>query len=430
MGLGLLGGGAGAAKFFVSHGAHVVVTDTKTRDKLEGTRGELSGFDIEYVLGGHREKDFTQADLVLKNPSVPSDSPFLSLARKHGIPVHMSESLFMSLSPTKNIIGVTGTRGKSTTTALIFRVLLSAGKHVHTAGNIPGQSTLSLLDQVDSSSWVVLELSSWQLESFGWWKISPHIAVLTNIYEDHLNRYASMDEYIADKQQIFMHQKKDDVFVVNGSRQITRNIAGHAPSRTVYFDATMWPSTERLQIPGGHNIENAAACLTVCRQLGVDDRTIISAISSFSGLPGRLECIRELDGVRYINDTTSTTPVAAISGMHAFPSQSIVLIAGGSSKRLPVDALADEIMTQCKALVLIKGDGTDELVRKLVEKGYTIDPADVYETLSAAVSNARKKASPGDIILFSPGFASFSMYTNEFERGNDYVTTVTSLHAS
>lgn len=430
MGLGLLGGGVGAATFFASRGAHVVVTDTKTEEQLSESIQKLSGLSVDYILGKHREEDFITSDLIIKNPSVASNSPFLTLARENHVPVHMAESLFMSLSPTKNIIGITGTRGKSTTTALIYNVLKASGCDVYTAGNIPGDSTLSLLDKVKDTSWVVLELSSWQLESFGWWHISPHVAVITNIYEDHLNRYRSMESYFSDKKNIFLFQKKDDVFVTNNAQPVTRSFASEANGKTVLFDRNSWPIDEPLGIPGTHNIENAGACYVACTSIGVDEDCIVQTVRSFTGLPGRLECIRELDGVNYINDTTSTTPVSAIRALQSFPERKVILIAGGSSKNLPVDALADEIVSRAKSLILIQGDGTDMLIDALRKRNYFSDAPVVCETLAQAVREARANASAGDIILFSPGFASFSMYTNEFARGRDYVTTVTSLQAS
>lgn len=236
-----------------------------------------------------------------------------------------------------------------------------------------------------------------------------------------------MNEYITDKKHIFTHQKKHDIFVTNEENKVTRMLAHEAPGRVVLFNKKTWPRHEKITLPGEHNIENAAACLSVCRELGVDEHTIITATRSFTGLPGRLEFLREIDGVTYINDTTSTTPVAAIRGIQAFPRGNVILIAGGYSKKLPVASLADEIISRCKNAVFLGGNGTDELLGNLTEKGYVVDSSHIHQTLADAVTYARLLAVRGDVVLFSPGFASFNMYKNEFDRGNDYVTTVTSL---
>ena len=168
MGLGTLGGGVGTALFFAKRGAKVTVTDLKSEKELEKSIARLKNYTISYILGRHRDEDFVCADLIIKNPAVSSGSHYIKLAGSHNVPIEMAESLFMKLSPTKDIIGVTGTRGKSTTCALIYEVLKQAGKDVYIGGNVKGVSTLSLLDNVTDSSIVVLELSSWQLESFGW----------------------------------------------------------------------------------------------------------------------------------------------------------------------------------------------------------------------------------------------------------------------
>jgi UDP-N-acetylmuramoylalanine--D-glutamate ligase len=231
MGLGTLGGGVGTARFFAKKGARVVVTDLKSREELKTSVEELSQYPIEYILGNHREEDFIKADLIIKNPSVPSSSPFIELARKNNIRVEMAESLFMELSPTKNIIGVTGTRGKSTTSQMIYEIIKTAGRKVVLGGNVKGIATLELLGAIDDSYYVVLELSSWMLEGFGWNKVSPWISVITNIYPDHLNRYKGMDEYINDKKNIYKFQKKDDILILNKDDKTSQNFASEAPGR-------------------------------------------------------------------------------------------------------------------------------------------------------------------------------------------------------
>ncbi|MCR4263503.1 MAG: UDP-N-acetylmuramoyl-L-alanine--D-glutamate ligase, partial [Candidatus Roizmanbacteria bacterium] len=324
MGIGILGGGLGTAQFFAERGAHVLVTDLKSPDELKDSIQQLAAYPIEYVLGEHRDNDFIETDMVVRNPAIPAESTYLKIARDHGVPVEMAESLFLRLSPTKQIIGVTGTRGKSTTSALIFHILKTAGKDVYLAGNQKNTSTLQLLNSVKKDSVVVLELSSWQLESFGWHTISPHIAVVTNVYPDHLNRYSSMEEYIQAKSNIFLFQNKEDYLVLNKNNQISSSFAPAAKSQIVWFSPKDWNDSHTLLLRGEHNRENAAAACAVCRLLDVTDEGMFEAFKTFTGLPGRLERISEVNGITIINDTTSTTPTAGIKALESFPEKKII----------------------------------------------------------------------------------------------------------
>jgi len=236
MGLGLQGGGVGVARFFAEKGAKVTVTDLKTKEELASSIKSLSDLPLAYVLGKHREEDFKNADLVIRNPDVDKNSPYLEIAREHGAIVEMDESLFLRLWQKKeNIIGVTGTRGKTTTTHLIGMILKQAGLPILLGGNLRGIATLSLLDKATPETKIVLELSSWQLQGLDWNKLSPHIAVITNIYPDHLNRYKNMKDYIADKKIIFRYQKEKDLLVLNAKDKISKNFVRQAKSKIIWF---------------------------------------------------------------------------------------------------------------------------------------------------------------------------------------------------
>jgi len=434
MGLGLQGGGAGVARFFAEHGAKVTVTDLKTQKELASSLANLSDLSIKYVLGRHREEDFKNADLVIRNPDVSPDSPYLELARKSGVSVEMDESLFLRLCPNKkNIIGVTGTRGKTTTTNLIGAILKEAGFHTLLGGNLRGVATLSLLDKIMPDSKVVLELSSWQLQGLDWDKISPHISVITNIYPDHLNRYKSMKDYIADKKIIFKYQNKNDFLVLNAENEITKSFAEEAKSKIIWFSL----GAKLIHLPGGilesfklkgeHNLENLAAAYQMAKILRIDDKIIKEAVADFEGVPFRLEEVRVIDGVSFVNDTTSTMPVATIMALKAYEGRPIILIAGGASKNLDMSQMAKEIVERVKAVVFLEGSATDGLISQIknrishLPKGQKkVKILGRFNNFNQAVTTARNISEPGDVVLLSPGCASFGMFKNEYDRGEQF----------
>ncbi|MFH0863648.1 MAG: UDP-N-acetylmuramoyl-L-alanine--D-glutamate ligase [Candidatus Gottesmanbacteria bacterium] len=423
MGLGIQGGGVGVARFFAQKGAKVTVTDLKSEDELLPSISSLADFPITYILGKHRADDFKNADLIIRNPDVSFDSPYLKIARENEIPVEMDESLFLKLCPTReNVIGVTGTRGKTTVTLLIGAILQKAGYHTLLGGNLRGIATLSLLDKISSESKVVLELSSWQLQGLGWSKISPHIAVITNIFPDHLNRYKTMDDYIKDKKIIFAYQNYHDFLILNQENGITKELARYTKSKTVWFNKKFIPQKliDVFRLKGDHNLENLAAAYQVAKILEIDDIKIIDAIRNFSGVNFRLEEVANLDGVTYVNDTTSTMPEATIAALKTYESKSIILIAGGSSKNLKVEELSKEIIKRVKALVLLDGTGTDELVSSIKYKVSSIKILGKFSDVKQAILAAKGYAKKGDTILFSPGFTSFGMFKNEFDRGEQF----------
>ena len=429
MGIGMLGGSVGTAQFFSERGTRVLVTDLKSKDELKSSLDRLADYPIEYVLGEHRDQDFIETDMVIRNPAVPEDSKYLQIARDHHVPVEMAESLFLKLSTTKQIIGVTGTRGKSTTTAMIHHILKLAGKDVYLAGNQKNTSTLLLLNMVTKDSIVVLELSSWQTESFGWHTMSPHIAVITNIYPDHLNRYTSMEQYINAKSNIFRFQKKSDYLVLNKDVEQLTFLAKKAASKVLWFSRWEYPRYN-MKLYGNHNQENAAAARSVCSLYAIDEQLIRKVIETFSPLSGRLEKVGTISGVDIINDTASTTPVAGIRALESFPRKKIIMILGGNNKKLPLEDLRYEINLRAKAVVLIPGTGTEE-IRPLLEKSKHIPSISSTNTLLEAIHQALDVSQPGDVILFSPSFTSFGQFKNEFERGevfNDAANKAITAH--
>jgi len=429
LGLGLLGRGLQDAIFFAEKGADVTVTDLKTKDQLKSTVERLQPYPIKYSLGGHKESDILAADLIIRNAGIPQKSPFLKLAQKNKIRVDMDESLFAEYCPCP-IIGITGTRGKSTTTTLIGHMLKQLWendkRHVYLAGNLQGEATLPLIDKATKNDLVVLELSSWQLQGFGVKKISPHISVFTNVFPDHLNSYKSMREYINDKKIIFAFQKKTDYCVTNAENNYTRHIREEIRSRVINFYKTDVPKSWHPKLIGEHNLENIAAALAVGKILGFKKEQLREPLCEFAGLEHRLELVAKVNDVAFINDTTSTTPVSGRLALNAV-NPPIILLAGGATKNLNLTEFAKAITKKARAVVLLEGTATDELEKKIKKYGGGNIIAGRFNNFEAAVRHAYGISLPGDTVLLSPGCASFGMFINEFDRGHQFKKIVKRL---
>jgi UDP-N-acetylmuramoylalanine--D-glutamate ligase len=452
MGLGLHDGGLGVTRFLVEQGAVVRVTDLRSAEVLAPTLKKLEGLPVEFVLGEHREEDFLWAELVVKNPAVPRESPFLAVARQNGASIEMEMTIFARLSPSKQILGITGTRGKTTTTLLAGAMMQAWKPETVVAGNLR-VSALSKLADITPETPVVLELSSWQLEGFAEIKVSPPLAVVTNMSPDHLNRYRDMDDYAEAKRHIYRHQGKAGVVVLNADDALVRTFAGDAPGRVLWFspdgipkyesgvyvwrDNIIWRDEEEeviaptsaVQLVGRHNLTNALAAIALVKAAGCPTEAIRTALANFKGVPDRLELVRELIGVRFYNDTTSTSPAATVAALEAFrqalPPEStakIVLIAGGADKQLQFEGMAQAIANpanRVKKLILLDGTATPRLAQTLEVVGVH-ELSKPYKVFKEAVQDAFSSAQAGDIVLLSPGCASFGLFTHEFDRGEQF----------
>lgn len=420
MGLGLLGRGIGDAKYLAERGADLVVTDLKPSTELRPSLEKLRKYpSIKLVLGEHRLEDFRNRDLILKAAGVPLDSPFIAEARKNNIPVRMSADLFAEISGI-SVIGITGTRGKSTVTHMVQEILKTAGKNVLLGGNVRGVSTLALLKEATSEHVAVLELDSWQLQGWGEAKMSPHVAVFTTLYPDHQNYYKNAPHaYLDDKANIFLYQKSDDALILGKqcAPLIIEKYGERIEAKTIVADELKLPDTWTLKIRGVHNRYNAALALAAARATGINDQVSREALESFSGVPGRLELVVERNGVKIYNDTNATTPEATLAALTALDPSHTVLIVGGSDKSLEMNALLNAL-PEVKKVIFLAGSGTDR-IKKSGDK--------VHDTLESAVSAAYAAASPGDSLLFSPAFASFGMFKNEYDRGDQFNAIVRAL---
>ena len=420
MGLGLLGRGLGDTLFLIECGARVTVTDLKTSEQLAPSLAKLEGLPVTIKVGGHDEQDFISADMILRNADVPQHSPFLKLAEEHGVPIEMDESLFCKFF-SGLVVGITGTRGKTTTTSLVYNILKSAGRRVHLAGNIMGMATLPLLKVVGPQDVVTLELSSWQLQGFHRAGISPQASVFTNIYPDHLNRYSGMDEYIEDKTAIYKYQKASDFCVFNKDNPVTSRLAGDARSKVSFFSMNDAPKNWDIKLPGDHNLENVAAAVITARLMGVRDSVIREAVETFQGVRYRLESLGIKKEVEFINDTTSTTPVSGIAALKAYRNREILLIAGGADKKLDLTDFAKVAAQMATRIALLEGSATPALNEKLLEYGASSKIDGIFSDLKSAVLCLLSNSRPGQVLLFSPACASFGMFNNEFHRGETFL---------
>lgn len=429
MGLGLLGRGVGDARFLAECGAELIVTDRKTKAELAQSLGKLKDCsNVAYVLGGHRLEDFRDRDMILKAAGVPLDSPFIAEARANNIPVRMSADLLVELAGVKTI-GVTGTRGKSTATHMIAHALREAGKHAVLGGNIRGVSNLALLSEVWSDSILVLELDSWQLQGFGEAKISPDIAVFTTFMPDHQDYYPDMETYFDDKAHIFRFQKEGDVLVA-GKDVASGWIKDSAPVAPIVPDGI--PEDWNLRIPGTHNRENAACAIGALRALGLGEGEIKAGIESFAGVEGRLQFVREAGGVKIYNDNNSTTPDAALAALRALDERkrNTILIMGGADKGLAMSELVSEIPKYCKGVALLAGTGTEKIKTRISDKimiYHNNNSQNVFSSLKEAVEAGLAAGESGDVLLFSPAFASFGLFKNEYDRNDRFLKIVDSL---
>lgn len=433
MGLGLLGRGIGDAAFIAESGAaEVLVTDLKTEEELKESVAQLENFDnVKFVLGEHRREDFENRDFILVAAGVPMDSEYLRHASEAGVPLKQSAALFAELSKIP-IIGVTGTRGKSTVTQMIHHTLtLATGEHVILGGNIRGVSNLQLLKTAHADSLAVMELDSWQLQGFGWAGISPQIAVFTNFMEDHLNYYtrggktkeAAMEQYFLDKANIFNNQEESGVLVTTPEVfELAKGKGLTIGQEVILADSSALPEDCLLAMPGEHNRLNAALAFEALKAVSLDDEIIFEGLTTFAGVEGRLQLVKTVDNIRIYNDNNATTPQAVQAALESLDvgNKNIVLIAGGADKQNELGELVAALRKHTKQVILIPGTGTDRLAALYSE-------ALLVDNLEKAVEEAQLAAENADIILFSPGFASFGAYANEYERNDHFLVLVAKI---
>ena len=444
LGLGLFGGGAGAARYFAERGARVIVTDQREAAALAESLRALEDLSLTYRFGAHTEADFAGSEVVVVNPAVPPDAAGLALARRSGARLETEINLFFRFCPAP-IAAITGTHGKSTAVALAGEMLRASGRQTWVGGNLGG-SLLPRVDAMQPADAVVVEISSFQAQRLGWLGRGPHVAAVLNLTENHLDRHADMAEYAAAKRELLAFQAAGDFALLNGADPIVAawSDVGAAEKVFVHGDESasrgaavvgsevrLWRedeqcgfSVEGLRVPGAHNVTNAVFAGATAWLMGADQAAIEAGIARFGGLPERLEFVREKDGVRFYNDSIATTPEAAIAGLNAF-TEPVVLIAGGSSKRHSFAALGEAIARRGKAALLI--GATAREIADAIRAQHDSPPVRIVGSLDAAVREAARAACAGEIVLLSPACASFDMFRNYRERGRKFVDLVNRL---
>ena len=450
MGLGLHGGGFESARYLAGLGAELTVTDLRDEKALAPSMEKLKSFPIRYVLGRHEMEDFEKADIVIKNPGVRTDSPFLKVAKL----IETDISLFLAACPAR-ILAVTGSKGKSTVSSALYYVLNESfekktgflnGK-AFLGGNIT-ISPLSFIDELDENDIVALELSSWQLGDLrGKNQLKPRAAVLTPIMRDHLDTYPSMEDYVSDKRLIYQNQDNEDVTIarddewgqsflkesrgrslVYSEKPLGEGVSGgwiSGPAEGGY--ARLWESSNNKEkpgsivevvpaspiVPGLHQKMNLLAAALALLDLGLDSGFIRENLGQFPGIEHRLEFFHESRGIKFYNDSAATIPEAAAAAVMAFE-KAPVLVAGGTDKGLDFRPLA-RAAAKAKGIILLAGTGTEKL-RALLDRENT-GYRGPFDSLDAAIRAALDTALPGDIVLLSPGCTSFGMFHNETDRG-------------
>ncbi len=409
--LGLARSGRAAALALARRGATVVAVDRSTELDVS----ELAKAGIELRLGLESVRLLEGAGLLVKSPGVPSSSPLVQAARKRRIPV-WSEVELASRLFSNPLLGVTGTNGKTTTTELLGAIFRAAGRKVEVAGNV-GRAICDLDGELDPESWIVCELSSFQLEDIE--RLRLHVAVLLNVEPDHLDRHGSLEAYRDAKLRIFENQLEDDVAVVPRG-------FGEVPGRgrRVEFEASDPLPAEPL-IPGEHNRENAAAATQAAQAAGIGEEAIAEALRTFPGVPHRLEPIAEVAGVRYLNDSKATNTAAARRAIASF-SEPLHIILGGRGKGESYDDLAEELRSRAARAYLI-GETAEEVAAALERAGVAFERSG---TLKQAVATAAGKAKPGEVVLLAPACASFDQFENFEQRGDAFRGLVAELERS
>jgi len=439
--------GVDFVRFLARRGASVTISDSKPAEKLAERLRDIDGYGANLSLGQNDEGAVTRADAVCVSQSVPLDMPALQAAREKGIPVHSMAQLFMDLVAGP-VVGITGSSGKTTTTALVAEMLRADERPVFVGGNI-GVGLLEHLDDVRPYTWSVLELSHTQLQLTG---RSPHVAAVLNITPNHLDRF-SWDDYRTLKSNILRDQTPDDIAILNADDPETRALDALVQGRLLWYSmSSTLPGDEgvfvrdgwavaRLRgveqrlfaldwvpLRGRHNQENAVAATAIAIACGVSPEAIVCAIEAFRGVPHRLELVAEVDGVKYYNDSIATTPERTVAGLRSF-TEPVVLLLGGRDKKLPLAELASEALARCRGIVLF-GEAVALLEGALGAAANSKDvPVMRKASLDEAVAQAASLARAGDVVLLSPACTSYDSYDN-FERRGEHFRELVALLAT
>jgi UDP-N-acetylmuramoylalanine--D-glutamate ligase len=428
-------------------GVNITVFDKSEPEALKDKIQALKDYNVEFSLGKDYLSRLKGFDVIFKTPIVRPDIPEFLAEKERGATITSEMEVFFDLCPAE-ILAVTGSDGKTTTTTMIYELMKAQGYHCYLGGNI-GTPLLNRIDGITSEDKIVLELSSFQLLTM---RKSPHVAVITNLSPNHLDVHTSMEEYVDAKKNIYRHQQKGDLAVFNADNAITNALKQEAADQSVFFSRTQELKTgaflkndilcyrddsgtteylhkKELALPGDHNVENYLAAIAATKAY-VSADTAVRVGKSLKGIEHRIEFVRELNGVKYYNDSIGSSPSRTMATLNAFD-QRVILIAGGYDKKIPYDPLGDVLIEKTKHLILIGQTASlieMALMRRLKGKNRGLDLRITHcSTLRQAVDCAYLSAKPGDIVLLSPASASFDMFKNFEERGRKFKEYVMAL---
>lgn len=430
MGLGVLGGGVATANWLLKQGALLTITDLKDREYLKDSIEKLKNLDIKFVLGRHDEKDFLETDILIINPDVPATNPLVEIAKRAGKQIENELTLFLKYATCKSIIGITGTRGKTTTTNWIGSILKQAGRDVVVLGNDPEKPFLSEINNCTKETIAIIEAPSYQLEIMGESGLAPHIALITNLYQDHLNRHKTMEGYALAKANIFKNQKEGDFLLLNKNNDWTEFFLDLRPqSKVVFISSENLPEFDEDKFAykyGKHNLQNFTAAATACSVVGLTGEEIIKSISNLPQIKWREELVYEKGNLKIYNDTAATSPEATISAIERFGKNKLVLITGGTDRELDFKEWGKMVRDRIKPnnLILLSGSATEKMKKELV--GWETEEHDNLENcLKSALSKIEESTKTN--IVFSPGSKSFEKFKNEFDRGEKFNLVIKGL---
>ena len=440
--VGLAKTGISTIKCLAKYGADITVNDIKTEDQLEEIIAEIKDIDgIKYILGHHPE-NISDIDMVVVSPGVPLDLPFIKKVIEENKELIGEVELAYQLAKKPYFVGITGTNGKTTTTSLTGEIFEKAGKETYVVGNI-GNPVIDAVQAANEGASFVTELSSFQLESIK--DFRPSVSAVLNITEDHMNRHHTMENYIDAKARVFMNQDKNDFCVLNYDDELTRALAEKCNANVVFFsrleklekgiyvengdiiididEKINLMKVNDLSLPGGHNLENCMAAAAMAYVSGIDIEVIREVLKTFKAVEHRLEFVKEVEGVKYVNDSKGTNPDSTIKAVQAYENP-IILIAGGYDKGSTYDELLEIAKKNVKTLVLL-GQTADKIEEAARRIGFT----DIHrvEDMKEAVKTCHDIAKEGDIVLLSPACASWGMYKNFEVRGKDFKDNVNNL---
>ncbi len=451
MGLGLFGGGLGLTEFLCHWGAQVTVTDLASEEKLASSLAALQNLPLRFVLGKHREEDFLGADLVFVNPAVPPHAPLLEVCRNRGIPLETEMNLFFKLCPAR-ICGVTGSNGKTTTTRLLGEIVAGEFPRTRMGGNL-GRSLLDGAVSMRPSDWVILELSSFQLEELASIRRRPEVALITNLSPNHLDWHGTYERYVGSKKVILDPPESGGWSILCGDDSRLRSWGGLPGRRTAYYGRSssvlprargVWITQEGevvsrgiggetghdplplfkksdLKLLGRFNLINAAGSACAALILGASPGAVLQGVRKFRAVGHRLDLVHSEGGVEFYNDSIATTPESTICALEALGPR-VILLAGGSDKGSSFTGLARVIARRTKAVVLM--GKTAPAIQNALKDARASIPIHLESNLNEAVERARSLAAPGDRILLSPACASYDMFVNFEDRGNQFTRIV------